>query len=265
MDKKYSQRIIATLDNETTAIKNYSCLRNLMKIAAKTFKTTLEEIITFTTRERYDTSASLRSGTFNNYCRTGKVSEYACNIFYDFFGGKIDLEVFLGNRKITYNDCITMLSVMFYHINHPQNDIKVNVFYDYFLSIEDFENSISLALAFYFTSSEDRLKVLFLTVDNDDASNIFIFDEEMEYIQREIAESIKPNIIQGVASRTHGDSQDDSIFNDPYKFLSYMENLTSKVDLNLSLSQGPEYIRRIISAIDKQKEYFGYILKIIEL
>lgn len=254
---KFSQRINATIGNEITAVDNYSCLRNLMRIAAKTFKTTIEEIITFITEDPNDPSVSLRSGTFNNYCRTGKVSEYACNIFYEFFEEEIELDVFTGKKEITLNACIIMLSIIFFHLNQPQNsyNVKANVFFDYSLSIEDFKNSIDLALDIIFAIQEETYET---------GSNIFVFEDDIEYIQSKIAESLKPYIIPELERRSGG-SQIDSIYNDPDELLVFMDNLTIKIDLNVCLVKGPEYIRKMLSAIDKQKEFFGYILKLSEL
>jgi len=77
---------------EDNAMINYSAIRSITKQAAKAFSFTMDEVIklmTARTSLKSKEKLGLRAGSFNNYCRTGKVSEYTADILYKFFDEEI--------------------------------------------------------------------------------------------------------------------------------------------------------------------------------
>ncbi len=116
-----SLRVRATDGYEDIAKINYSGIRSIAKLASKAFSLTMDEIIEFITIQdstKPNIKHGLRAGSFNNYCRTGKVSEYTSEILYNFFEKEVPYTVFNGQNEITLGNATLIYGILMEKLNN---------------------------------------------------------------------------------------------------------------------------------------------------
>lgn len=276
-----SKRINVTVGNEPTAMKNYTCIRNIVKVMAKTFGYTMEEVIEFITKAPNVPGSSLKYGSFNNYCRTGRVSEYTCNLFFKFFNQEISIEVFRASRLFTLDEAkIALVNLM----NRCEGGMEGHIDYkDFHVKLAEANRSyrdiVEEAIDNYYVLREERFGDGLIDercVEEND--NLFLHEEaEIELFQQEFYSLLEPyeqeaqvgfGIVgsKGVweALELENLSEEEQRYL-PETYMKALKDCLSYMSIDRYKSKGPEFINDIISLLEKQVDYFKLMLKFSEI
>lgn len=242
-----STRISVTNGFEDNAKENYILIRALANHVAKKYKITMDRVVSFMTGafdpRRGGSMIGLRAGSFNNYCRTGVVSEFTVNKLYSFFDKEVPLEIING-RNLLSKDPKSIVIIF--------SKMMDKLYQSSIVTIDLYGREKPQGVLPKY-SLNDYVKVLI----SDVKSGIFLFPDERIIELHEIEESDLPNVSQ-VTEITTAEAFNDYIRNtglESYmvkneQFISLINHDTlNSFELSL-LVQCREEFKRILDIFD---------------
>lgn len=246
-------RISATKGYEEVAKENYSLIRALANHAAKKFKVTMDDVVCLMTAEtdpKTKKLVGLRAGSFNNYCRTGVVSEYAVSKLFEFFDKRVSHEILTGKKNANEEPSVT--AIIFATL---MDKIYHSSFVKYHLDGTGIQTGYLKNLSF-----EDYVKILVKDIKED----LFSFPDDGSYDLSEI-EKTEDDIDRAVDEKAKAEDINgfilhyglDGYIHENEEFIAYIEYETlTRFDLPTLYKCREDYrtIMEIFDAVIKFKE-----------